>query len=104
MRRIRTIKQLMRILQKQGSILPGSLSKLTQRGTRKGSGGQRSKTYWYLTWKEGGRSKALYMPPGEVAGVARGVENMKRVREFILEIGMENLIRLKEERDVGQKR
>jgi len=93
----------MRLLQKQGSILPGSVSKLTQRGPRKGSSGQRAKTYWYLTWKEDGRSKALYIPSGEVARVAKGVENMKSVREFILEIGMENLMRLKEERDVGQK-
>jgi hypothetical protein len=103
MRRIKTIRQLTQLLQKHGAVLPGSLSRLTQRGPRKGSSRRRAKTYWYLTWKEGGRSKALYIPSGEVARVAQGVENMKRIREFILEIGMENLMQLKEERDVGQK-
>jgi len=104
MRRIRTIKQLMQVLQKEGAILPGSLSKLTQRKLGKGSRGVKAKTYWYLTWKEGGRSKALYIPPGDVARVARAVENLREVRSFIWKIAVENLGKLTEERDVRKKR
>jgi hypothetical protein len=104
MARIRTVKQLVRILQEDGAILPGSLSRLTQRKQRKGSRRRSRESYWYLTWKEGGRSRALYIPPGDVARVARAVENLREVRGFVSKIAVENLAKLTEDRDVRKKR
>jgi len=92
------INKVLKILQEKEIILPGSLSRLIQE--RKGG---RDRPYWYLTWKESGRSRAIYIPSEEADRVARGVENLKRVRSLISEIAMENLRKLREGRHVGKR-
>jgi len=61
------INKVIKILQGKEAILPGSLSKLTQKRQKGGSC-----CYWYLTWKEGGASRAIYIPSQDVRRVARG--------------------------------
>lgn len=84
------INKVIKILQGKEAILPGSLSKLTQKREKGGSS-----SYWYLTWKEGGASRAIYIPSQDVRRVARGVENMKRVKGVIWKIAVENLKNLR---------
>jgi len=92
------INKVIKILQGKEAILPGSLSKLTQKRQKGGSS-----SYWYLTWKEGGASRAIYIPSEDVRYVGRGIENMKKVKEVILKIAMDNLIKLREGRYVRKR-
>lgn len=91
------LKEVLEILQEGGSILPGTLSKLTQRSDLK------SRSYWYLTWKEEGRSRAIYIHSEDVPQVSKGIENMKKVKEYLFHIAMENLRKMREQRDVRKK-
>lgn len=92
------IKKVIKILQGKEAILPGSLSRLTQKRERGGSS-----SYWYLTWKEGGKSRAIYIPSEDVRYVGRGIENMKKVKGVILKIAMENLRKFREGRYVRKR-
>jgi hypothetical protein len=92
------INKVIKILQGKEAILPGSLSRLTQKREKGGSC-----CYWYLTWKEGGASRAIYIPSQDVRRVARGIENMKRVKEVILKIAMDNLRKLRGGRYVRKR-
>lgn len=103
MRKGAAIREIVRILGEEGGILPGSLSRLTQRRKRVAGRRPGCDSYWYLTWKEGTRSRALYVPAGDVAGVKRAVGNMKRIKGLVLGMAWENLRRLREERDVRKK-
>jgi len=80
------------------------LSELKQKRYLKGSAKEEIRQYWYLTWKEGGKSRAIYIPSKDVPKVARGIENMKRVKNYLFLVAMENLKRMKEERDVKKSR
>jgi hypothetical protein len=93
------INKVIKILQEKENMLPGSLSRLIQERE-----GGRNRPYWYLTWKESGKSRAIYIPSEEAVRVARGVENLKRVRSLISEIAMEKLRELREGRHVGKRR
>jgi hypothetical protein len=94
------ISSLLKILQTKESILPGSLSKVTPKNTQKSSGKEAERSYWYLTWKENGKSRATYIPSKDVPRVSRAIENMKKVKDYLSSLAMENLKLLKEERDV----
>jgi hypothetical protein len=94
------IENLLNILQEKETILPGSLSKVTPKISRKSSDKGTDRSYWYLTWKENGKSRATYIPSKDVSQVSRGIENMKKVKEYLSSIAMENLKRFKEQRDV----
>ena len=94
------IKNLFNILETKESILPGSLSRVTPKTSQKSSDKGTERSYWYLTWKENGRSRATYIPSKNVSQVSRGIENMKKVKEYLSSIAMENLKQLKEQRDV----
>ena len=96
-------KEVIKILQKGEDILPGTLSKIHQKRRLKIRNKVKSKSYWYLTWKEDGRSKAIYILPRDVPLVLRGIENMKKVKEYIATLAIENLKRLKEARDVHKR-
>lgn len=100
MRAKNEIENLLNILQEKENILPGSLSKVTPKISRKNSDKGTNRSYWYLTWKENGKSRATYIPPNDVSHVSKGIENMKKVKEFLSSIAMENLKRLREQRDV----
>ena len=103
MRKTTAFEEIMRMLREEAGILPGSLSRLTQR-RRQGTGRRhKGDSYWYLTWKEGGRSRALYIPAGDVPRVRRGIENMKRVRGLLFGMAWENLRKFREDRDVRKK-
>lgn len=99
MRNRNGIAELIRILQGKESILPGSLNRLIQ---KREEGGRRA--YWYLTWKEEGRSRAIYIPAGDVRQVSRGIKNMKRLKLLISNIAEDNLRGLREGRDVRKRR
>ena len=92
------VNKVIKILQRKEAILPGSLSRLTQRREKGGSS-----SYWYLTWKEGRVSRAIYIPSQDLKFVVRGIENMRRVKEVILKIAMDNLRKLREGRDVRKR-
>jgi len=92
------INEAIRILQGEETILPGSLNRLIQ---KREEGGRRA--YWYLTWKEEGRSRAIYIPAGDVRQVSRSIRNMKRLKSLILRIAEENLRGLREGRDVRKR-
>jgi len=98
MARKHEVEEVIKILQGKEAILPGSLSKLTQKREKGGSS-----SYWYLTWKEGGASRALYIRPEDVKFLVRGIENMKKVKEVILKIAMDNLRKLGEGRYVRKR-
>jgi hypothetical protein len=99
MRNRNGIAELIRILQGKASILPGSLNRLIQ---KREEGGRRA--YWYLTWKEEGRSRAIYIPAGDVRQVSRGIKNMKRLKLLVSNIAEDNLRGLREGRDVRKRR
>jgi hypothetical protein len=99
MRNRNGIAELIKILQGKASILPGSLNRLIQ---KREEGGRRA--YWYLTWKEEGRSRAIYIPAGDVRQVSRGIKNMKRLKLLISNIAEDNLRGLREGRDVRKRR
>jgi len=99
MRNRNGIAELIRILQGKESILPGSLNRLIQ---KREEGGRRA--YWYLTWKEEGRSRAIYIPAGDVRQVSRGIKNMKRLKLLVSNIAEDNLRGLREGRDVRKRR
>ena len=92
------INKVIKILQGKEAILPGSLSRLTQKREKGGSS-----AYWYLTWKEGGASRAIYIPSQDVRRVARGVENMKKVKGVIWKIAVEKLKNLRGGRSVRKR-
>jgi hypothetical protein len=98
MRSKNAISEVIRILQGRERILPGSLNRLIQ---KREEGGRRA--YWYLTWKEEGRSRAIYIPPGDVRKVSRGIRNMKRLKLLVSKIADENLRRMREGRDVRER-
>jgi len=104
MRQNNELKKIINILQEKDSLFLGSLNKLKQKRHLKSSKKEKIRSYWYLTWKEGGRSKATYIPSKNVAHVARGIENMKRVKNYLSHVAMENLKRMKEDRDVRKSR
>lgn len=84
--------------QKQCVFLPGSLSLLRQKRHKHGcqvckEGGHGP--YWYLTWKEEGKSGALYIPDAFVEQAREAVRNMKLVRQYIRNMSMEHLSRFK---------
>lgn len=93
------VDEVIKILQERQSLFPGSLNKLTQM-REKG----KSRSYWYLTWKEGGGSQAIYIPPQDVPRVMEGIENMKKIRETLAKIADENLRKLRKGRDVKERR
>jgi len=82
---------LLKILQTKESILPGSLSKVTPKIAQKSSGGRAKRTYWYLAWKENGKSRATYIPSEDVQSFSRRIENMKKVKDYLSGFAMENL-------------
>ncbi|GEM_PF-3361833 len=92
-------KKVIRILQNPDAIFLGSLSKVYQRRHHQG----KSKPYWYLTWKEGGKSHAIYIPPQDVERVRKGIGNMKKLKEYLTDLAKENLERLKRTRDVHKR-
>jgi hypothetical protein len=98
------IQSLLEILQTKESILPGSLSKITPKSPQKSSRKWSVRSYWYLTWKEDGKSRATYIPSKDVPQVTRGIENMKKVKGYLSRLAMENLRQLKEGRDVRKNR
>ncbi|MHA1410536.1 MAG: DUF6788 family protein [Candidatus Odinarchaeia archaeon] len=100
---INEIKNILEILQTKEGVLAGTLSKLKQKTRLKNSKQERYRSYWYLTWKEGGRSKAIYIPAKDVSWVTKGIENMRKVKEYLSQLAMVNLRRLKEGRDVRKR-
>jgi hypothetical protein len=94
------IKSLLKILQTKEGILPGSLSKVTPKTAQKNSSKGAMRFYWYLTWKENGKSRATYIPSKDIPRVSRAIENMRKVKDYLSSLAMENLKLLKEERDV----
>lgn len=75
-------------------ILPGTLSLLRQkwhqhgcRQCRQGGHGP----YWYLTWNDNGKSRALYVPETELAKARKGVLNMKRLRQYVKQLCLRNV-------------
>jgi hypothetical protein len=92
-------EKVIKILQNPDAIFLGSLSKVYQPRHHK----VRSKPYWYLTWKEGGKSYAVYIPPRDVGRVRKGIVNMKKLKEYLIDLAKENLERLKRTRDVHKR-
>lgn len=103
----RELTEIVRIMKGGVNLLPGTLSRVKQKRHREGceicrKGGHGP--YWYLTWKEGKRSRALYIPPQYIEQVREGVENMKKLKEYINKLASKRLKELEEERDVRKRR
>lgn len=96
-------KEIIKILQKGEYILSGTLSRISQKRLLRARDVVKSKPYWYLTWKEGGKSKAIYIPAQDVPRVVKGIENMNKLKGYISTLAMKNLKRLKEARDVHKR-
>lgn len=69
-------------------LLPGTLSLLRQKRHKRGCpecarGGHGP--YWYLTWKENGKSHALYIPPAGLSAARQAVMNMNRLKRWLKE-------------------
>lgn len=98
---------ILELLKGKANLLPGTLSRLRQKRhhegceiCRKGGHGP----YWYLTWKDGKRSRALYIPSEDVHQVREGIENMKKIKGYINKLALKKLKELEEKRDVRKRR
>jgi hypothetical protein len=59
--------------------------------------------YWYLTWKEGGKPRALYIRPGYAGKARAAVRNMRRLRKYMLEMGLDNIKKFKKQMEARKR-
>ncbi|OGF59091.1 MAG: hypothetical protein A2Y62_18150 [Candidatus Fischerbacteria bacterium RBG_13_37_8] len=79
--------------------LPGNLTSAQGRSKPKGKAASASYgPVWRLTWKENKKTKTFYVRQGEVSKVEIGVEQMKKIKKNIRQIGEINLKLLIKER------
>ncbi len=59
--------------------------------------------YWYLTWSESGKSRALYSRPGYAGRARAGVRKMRRLRQYMLKLGLDNIKKFKKQMEARKR-